>query len=276
VELFAEDKIHWPAQRIRIIPFQKFKGPMNMAIDYYLAENINDENDPILRFYGWEPFCLSLGFHQNADDVDINAVQRDRIDLVRRPTGGSAVFHSEELTYSLVIPVQHVDHQQLFQQIHRLIYEALRMLGYTVQLHAQKEKQNYLKEGQGTFVCFNRPAFTEIKIDGKKCVGSAQKIYKRSVLQHGSILIGRKQFEIVKYLKGDQQYKNQILQYLLDNSTFLNNKHSDQHGPYEIAETIIEKFQNHGAHQSYYQLLGDKELETIRTYQRLFDLNYTK
>jgi len=249
---------------------------MNMAIDYYLAENINDENDPILRFYGWEPFCLSLGFHQNADDVDINAVQRDRIDLVRRPTGGSAVFHSEELTYSLVIPVQHVDHQQLFQQIHRLIYEALRMLGYTVQLHAQKEKQNYLKEGQGTFVCFNRPAFTEIKIDGKKCVGSAQKIYKRSVLQHGSILIGRKQFEIVKYLKGDQQYKNQILQYLLDNSTFLNNKHSDQHGPYEIAETIIEKFQNHGAHQSYYQLLGDKELETIRTYQRLFDLNYTK
>jgi lipoyl(octanoyl) transferase len=247
---------------------------MNMAIDYYLAQNLREIDDPVLRFYGWDPYCLSLGFHQDVGEVNLTAVQKNQIDLVRRPTGGSAVFHSEELTYSLVMPVQRVDHQELFQRIHQLIYEALRVLGYAVQLHAQKEKLNYLKEGQATFVCFNRPAFTEIKINGKKCVGSAQKLFKQSILQHGCILVGEKQFEIVQYLKGDQQYKNNISQYLKENSTCLNDKNPVAYSPFEFSESIIDKFQTHGAYQSYYQLLGEKELETIQTYQRLFDLNH--
>lgn len=271
--MFADGTINWPVQRLRIIPYQKFNGPMNMAIDYCLAQNLTAEADPILRFYGWEPYCLSLGFHQDVNEINLNSVKKNQIDLVRRPTGGSAVFHSEELTYSLIMAVQKIEHQELFRRIHQLIFEALQNLGYDVQLHAQKDNQNYLKKGSATFVCFNRPAFTEIKMNGKKVVGSAQKIYKQSILQHGSILIGKKQFEIVQYLNADQQYKNQVLKRLEKSSTYLSDQTSVAHSPNEIAEAIIDSFQRHGAYYSYFQWLTPDELETSLSYQRLFDLN---
>ncbi|MEJ2542893.1 MAG: hypothetical protein P8Y99_02380 [Calditrichaceae bacterium] len=71
-----------------------------MAIDYYFSEQMNKINEPVLRFYGWNPFCLSLGKHQDLNSVNLGKIISDGYDIVRRPTGGSAIFHSDELTYS--------------------------------------------------------------------------------------------------------------------------------------------------------------------------------
>ena len=80
-------------------------GFENMAIDEMMVESLLSHlSVPTFRFYSWNPFCLSLGFHQSADDVNYHNLTKDGIDLVRRPTGGRAVFHSGEITYSVVLP----------------------------------------------------------------------------------------------------------------------------------------------------------------------------
>lgn len=260
MESFAEQAFSFPFESLRIIPYKKYTGAVNMALDYYFISRLDSAKTPVLRFYGWQPYCLSLGFHQNIKIADITKIDEEGYDIVRRPTGGSAIFHSEELTYSLVIPAGRIDHNNLYFSFHFILYSALRKFGYDVQLHASHNEKNYLKEAKKEFACFNRPAFTEIKYMGKKLVGSAQKIDKKAILQHGSLLIGKNQNQIINYIKEKKQNKNKYLKELNNNSTSLQEIKSGTVNELKLSKAIVDQIKVLADSRIHYRGLSDSEL----------------
>ena len=160
-----------------------------MAIDEALLQlTVKNVSAPVLRLYAWEPGCLSLGFAQPFSDVDESALSDKGWDYVRRPTGGRAILHIDELTYSICAPLDSPAVQgSLLESYRRLsggLLEALIILG--VDASAQKEYENsQLKPDHP--VCFEVPSNYEITAKGKKLIGSAQSRKSGGVLQHGTL-----------------------------------------------------------------------------------------
>ena len=237
---------------------------MNMSLDYFFSRNIDDLNIPVLRFYGWKPYCLSLGRHQSAADVDFDKLFSAGYEAVRRPTGGSAIFHSEELTYSIVISKKLIDNKELYMLIHQLLFVVLTKMGYNVNLHAENEKTNYLKNGNATFICFNRSAYTEIKYNGKKLVGSAQKIFSDSILQHGSILIDKTQNKIVEYFGNNADIQKENLEYLTEHATSLNQISDKKIDIEKLSVNIIADLKE--SLEIYLKSLSEEEFQQAKKY----------
>jgi lipoate-protein ligase A len=174
----------------RLIYDSPAAGRHNMAVDQAILEAVAaGQSPPTLRLYAWEPPCLSLGYGQRAGDVDFERTAAYGWDVVRRPTGGRAILHTDELTYSLCLP----DTDELaagsvvesYQRISAVLLAGLRQLGAQPQAEAQAERA-----AVGP-VCFETPSHYEITVDGRKLVGSAQARRGGGVLQHGSLpLVG--------------------------------------------------------------------------------------
>lgn len=212
-----------PFNLLKVIPYQKYTGLENMAIDRLLVERAVEWQAPVLRFYGWNPWCLSLGRHQSAAEVDRDALNRKGFDLVRRPTGGSAILHARELTYSFVMPRQQaMDHHEMYEWLHAHLAAAINEAGYPVELSTASPRGNYLKGNADVFACFNRKAKSEIHYQGKKVVGSAQKIYQQAILQHGSLMIGEEHREILSFLRLNDGEREKQKRLLHDNALALN------------------------------------------------------
>ena len=105
-----------------------------MAIDTFFANQCKEDSQPILRFYGWDPYCLSLGYHQKEALINYSKLKMDGIHLVKRPTGGRAILHAAELTYSIVIHRSKIHHRDLYYSIHTIFKKALNALGYAVEM----------------------------------------------------------------------------------------------------------------------------------------------
>lgn len=165
-------------------------GARNMAIDEAILENVSAGNlAPTLRFYAWSPPCLSLGYGQKSDDVDEIALQNYGWNIVRRVTGGKAILHIDELTYSLSLPADDPIADggiiESYRRISQALLAGLNTLG--VQSNAERKDRNNSPIGP---VCFETPSHYEITTeDGRKLVGSAQVRRKNGVLQHGSLPI---------------------------------------------------------------------------------------
>ncbi len=165
-------------------------GATNMAVDEAILEAVGEKRQlPTLRLYAWEPVCLSLGYGQRAADVD--EIRRLALgwDIVRRPTGGRAILHESELTYSVALPQDDelVDGSivESYCRLSGALLRALASLGTTV--YAEQQQDN----GENTPICFDTPSHYEITCNGKKLIGSAQVRRKGGVLQHGSLpLVG--------------------------------------------------------------------------------------
>jgi lipoate-protein ligase A len=253
------NKLIWPFDQLRIIPYQLQTGAMNMALDYYFARTIKATDKPVLRLYGWNPFCLSFGFHQSADGLNRQALRQRGYDLIRRPTGGSAIFHSAEITYSIIIPKTSWDQHQLYEFVHQVFYRALHLTGYPVELFNGHADRKYLNRGAETFACFNRSAYSELRYNGRKILGSAQKVYRNSVLQHGSLLITRQQDEIIDFLQISSPEKEKYRQVLQNSSVSLSEIKSDPIDPETIANQISSVFsQQCGAGSSIKKLTGEE------------------
>lgn len=161
-------------------------GAWNMAVDEAIMEAVGaGQVSPTLRLYGWEPACLSLGYGQRSSDVDFAHVQSLGWDVVRRPTGGRAILHTDELTYSLSLPVDDdlasgsvVDS---YRRISGALVKALSDLGAVPHADQQSEQLEISP------VCFETPSHYEITVEGRKLVGSAQTRRKQAILQHGSL-----------------------------------------------------------------------------------------
>ena len=172
----------------RLIPYSFFEPAWNMAVDEAIfLSYLKGLVPPTLRFYGWNPPALSVGYFQNvADEVNLINLEKNGFGLVRRNTGGRAVLHHNELTYSVVAGVKDGAPEGLKESyffIARVLIDALQHLGVNAELH-----QNALSKNFGTGACFETPSQYELMVDHRKLIGSAQFRQGNSFLQHGSIL----------------------------------------------------------------------------------------
>ena len=174
----------------RLLKTPPAHGAWNMAVDEAILEAVGGRKSiPTLRLYAWDPACLSLGFAQPLADVDIPRLRTNGWEVVRRPTGGRAVLHIDELTYSVIAPLNEPRVAgTVLESYHRLaqaLVEALNLLSMRVEVNENSARQ---PNNLGTNpVCFEVPSTYEITIAGKKLVGSAQARRKEGVLQHGSL-----------------------------------------------------------------------------------------
>lgn len=244
---------------LRLIPFNKLPGKTNMAIDYYLSKICKKDSLPIIRFYGWEPYCMSIGCHQKEGMVNRARLIQDGFDFVRRPTGGRAIFHSEELTYSLIFSIDIINHKELYRYFHKIFACSLQSLGYTVELKDDKEKLSGFAQNPADMPCFTKSAQTEVQYSGKKIIGSAQKIFKNAILQHGSILIDNTHKQIVRYLRATEETKNSIEQELNTKTISLNQINKSDISPEKLMRTIINQLEIRGGISVNSQNLSEYE-----------------
>ncbi|MEX2115452.1 MAG: lipoate--protein ligase family protein [Bacteroidota bacterium] len=178
---------------------------------------------PTVRVYGWAPWALSLGWNQSLDDIRTEKTESDGIDIVRRPTGGRAVLHARELTYSVVMPLEERSVSEIYRIVSQGLIAGVRRLGIHAAIETGIPSGSSLYRGAA---CFVSTARFEIKVDGKKIVGSAQRRYAGSggedvVLQHGSLLLGNDHRTITEYLVLPERERKELAAELRERSTDL-------------------------------------------------------
>lgn len=161
----------------------------NMAMDEVLLDwHSRGLIPPVLRFYGWKPAALSLGqFQKTVGRINIDAVKAKGFEIVRRPTGGLAVLHDNELTYSVIVSESHPKMPSSIIEAYRVLSQGI-LEGYrNLGIQADLAIPNKPIGKSGTAVCFEEASWYELEIDGRKAAGSAQTRQKGVILQHGSI-----------------------------------------------------------------------------------------
>jgi lipoyl(octanoyl) transferase len=195
-------------------------GSFNMLFDEAMAEELrNGLRPPTLRLYGWNPPAISLGYNQRAEDFDAEALRRAGIDLVRRPTGGRAILHDRELTYSCVAYLDENGPRALYRSINLCLLAGLKILGIRAELSGSQPDFRALYTEPSSIPCFASSAKDEIQYHGKKLVGSAQRRFGTVVLQHGSLLLGPQHRKIVNFLAPHAQGSEGIMDATLRDHT---------------------------------------------------------
>jgi len=192
-------------------------GFWNMACDEFLFRSAERFNFPILRLYSFEPPSITLGYHERADRIlEFDRVRDAGIFVVRRPTGGRALFHKNEITYTVIGNDKDFDSAssltRSFERISKALAISLSYIGINASIYRGGKNGGGAGDGltsvpgSGTHLksapCIAAGARFELNVDGRKIAGSAQRRSEGSFLQHGSIFIERGSEEIVKFLKG--------------------------------------------------------------------------
>ncbi|MCK4546401.1 MAG: lipoate--protein ligase family protein [Candidatus Eisenbacteria sp.] len=198
-------------------------GAFNMAVDEALFRRCRaGDCPPVFRVYRWNPWTISLGRMEDAAlRLDLAACRKDGVPVVRRPTGGRAVYHAEELTYSFVarhsdLPVDSTI-GGTYRFVARALVEALRSLGVPAEIWPRGSgaaQSVWNAAGRGELrrgPCFASVSQYEICVGGKKLVGSAQRRWPEGILQHGSILLGSAHRRIGRYLRGGSSADGEAL-----------------------------------------------------------------
>ncbi len=181
----------------------------NMALDEALLDwHSKGEIPPTIRFYGWNPPTLSIGYFQQVEkEINLDAVKKYGLGFVRRPTGGRGVLHDKELTYSVIVSEDHPEMPKTVTEAYRVISEGILQGFMQLGLDAYfaiprtEEERAGLKNPRSA-VCFDAPSWYELVVEGRKVAGSAQTRQKGVILQHGSILLDideEKLFDLFKY-----------------------------------------------------------------------------
>jgi lipoate-protein ligase A len=176
-------------EQARLIDDSAAAGSWNMAVDQALLRTVDASAQPVLRFYRWSPPALSLGYFQAAAERVEHSASRS-CDLVRRVTGGGAILHDRELTYSLIVPLTSRwsrDHLALYEQVHASVIDALSGFGIRGDLVGREG----IPDSSHRFLCFERRSPGDLVVGDTKICGSAQRRLGRAILQHGSILLAR-------------------------------------------------------------------------------------
>jgi lipoate-protein ligase A len=168
------------------------RGAWNMAVDEAILEHIGrGDSLPTLRLYAWDPACLSLGQAQPIADVDSARLQARGWEVVRRLTGGRAILHTDELTYSVTgsteEPVLAGGVLESYNRLAQALLLAVKDLGLAVEMKDAQRVGHASSVTHANPVCFEVPSSYEITVGGKKLIGSAQARKKEGVLQHGSL-----------------------------------------------------------------------------------------
>ena len=194
----------------------------NMAVDRALLDQaVEGRADPTLRLYWWEPHSLSLGANQEAREaVDWVALAADGYGAVRRPTGGRAILHAEELTYSVVAPSPPGGITAAYLWLAEGLQGGLAEAGIQVDIERMDDGPTAERDGAGVRErtsplevrdpCFSTPGRYELVSRGRKLVGSAQCRHRGWFMQHGSILLGSEHVNLPRYLIGADYAKEMV------------------------------------------------------------------
>ncbi|MCP5062801.1 MAG: hypothetical protein GY936_10085 [Ignavibacteriae bacterium] len=241
-----------------LLEYNSFTGKHNMELDLQLVNSCKS-GEAYLRFYGWEPYCISIGANQSVSEINNIRILQDNIDIVKRPTGGRAVFHAEELTYSVVISnYENFSGKILYNQISQAIVHGLKLFNSRLdEVKLETVQPNFsdeLNKSSGA-LCFASTAKSEIKFNGKKLVGSAQRKIGDTILQHGSILIGNFHNNLVNYLNVEKSEFESLHNELETNTTELETILNEKIILVKLQESIIKGF------ESTFNILFSKELQ---------------
>ncbi len=169
-------------------------GPWNMAVDEAILDTSDVESRPTLRFYAWSPATLSLGYFQSWSERSAHAASRE-CPAVRRQSGGGAILHDREVTYSLTLPFSHrmARHSR---DLYLVVHQGLLAVFFEeFGIHASLVPDRLADSSpQQPFLCFQRRSPGDVILEGHKVAGSAQRRRKGAVLQHGSLLLGKSEF----------------------------------------------------------------------------------
>lgn len=200
------------------------EGLFNMEKDLELAKNFRRNHSSIFRLYSWEPWCLSLGYNQRDANIIKEKLVNDNIDLVRRPTGGRAVLHANELTYSVITKVNpNQTKEKIYKDVHQLIAEVFLSLDVEVDfVKTNPDFKNFYKSDERSVSCFASSARYELTYNNKKIVGSAQRLFKDTLLQHGSILLDYGFENIAEYVSNDESKIRKLKEFTLKTAIPLN------------------------------------------------------
>jgi lipoyl(octanoyl) transferase len=231
----------------RLIISGPAEGPYNMALDEAILQSVGDRlSPPTLRLYAWDPPCLSLGFSQPIADIDLPILEQNGWQLCRRPTGGRAILHTDELTYAIIGPTDDPLLRGGVMESYRRIAAALQNTLIGLGLEARADKEYNLPAGINSqaAVCFEAPSNYEITVQGKKIIGSAQARKAHSVLQHGSLPLYGDLTRITTAVRyPDKESREIAAQRLLEHAgtveMFLNTRTTWR----EAANTFIDAFQ---------------------------------
>jgi lipoate-protein ligase A len=187
-------------------------GAWNMALDEAIMDAVAEgKAPPTLRFYAWEPPCLSLGKRQPLDGIDLARCRADGIDVVRRSTGGFAILHTDELTYSIATrpddPRADGAILDAYRKLSQGLMEGLRLLGATPEMNPVVPGGVH----NASAACFEMPSAYEIVMGGRKLIGSAQVRPAGRVLQHGSLPLTGDIARLVHYLAYEDESEREAL-----------------------------------------------------------------
>lgn len=174
---------------LRVIKDKKIPATENMAIDEVLLDSCIKYNTSTLRFYYWENPTLSLGRNQKLSDINLKELEKNHFDIVRRPTGGNAVFHDDEITYSATFKIPQGKFGSIVEScrlIHLAMAKALNKMGIITYLSPSMQVSHKNPKASDP-VCFAHASDTELIYDGIKLIGSAQMRRSGCLMQHGSI-----------------------------------------------------------------------------------------
>ncbi len=197
-------------------------GPANMALDESMAVSVaQGQEPPTLRIYGWNSRTISIGRFQSAKDIAWEVAQEHGVEVVRRPTGGRALLHTEEVTYAVALPQDHKlaakGVLETYRQISQGLVAALEDLG----LRADPLVASKRLPSQNSAACFEIPSAYEVTVEGRKLIGSAQCSREGYVLQHGSIPLAGNQSELVSFLELGEAERDKLRVELHSKSTSL-------------------------------------------------------
>ena len=206
-------------------------GKEQMDLDISNAQKLaadNNSHSPLLRIYGWKPWAISLGKNQSDTSINYQECSIHGIDIVRRPTGGRAVLHANELTYCITVPCKDTSiAKKWYESIHLFLLRALSPL-HISHLDFVKSQTNFTHHYATDMskACFSTSAQYEVEYKGKKIIGSAQMIHDNVLLQHGSILLQNDHLAIAGLITKNDNDKISLYEYLdnssIDLSTILN------------------------------------------------------
>jgi lipoate-protein ligase A len=188
----------------------------NMATDEVLLNSVQKGSPPVLRVYEWNPAAISIGYFQAVKKtVDIDRCDKAGVKLVRRITGGRAVLHNKELTYSFCgssrnFPELGRNVSETYQRISQALLFSLEVLGIEAQWAKPKNDKSSSGKSFYNLPCFSSFSRYEISFQGKKLIGSAQRRFGDFFLQHGSILLNNERLGVTGFLPADNSLSGGI------------------------------------------------------------------
>nr|WP_295974263.1 biotin/lipoate A/B protein ligase family protein [uncultured Bacillus sp.] len=256
----------------RFIDSGNGSASFNMALDEALLNwQSQGEFPPVIRFYGWEPATLSIGYFQKVEkEIDLDAVKRLELGFVRRPTGGRGVLHEHELTYSVIVSESHPKMPRSVTEAYRVISQGILKGFHQLGLNAcfavpkTSEEREALKSPHSA-VCFDAPSWYELVVEGRKVAGSAQTRQKGVILQHGSILLELDEDKLFSLFKYPNERVKDRMQKSFKNKAVAINDISPRNITLDEAKTAFRKGFEEGLdiHLEPYELT-ESELRYVR------------